>query len=289
MILYFITLLPLVRTLTIPVEKISNAIQSLPDVNTFPTVDDVPQDVSTVPVSVEMASSEIGENLLNVKGTPLVEEKSHASDVSDFQPVALPTDFESYDKDGNGYIELDELVQVSETSGREAVRPFVDADKNHDSLISLHEFKNAPWNLQGVIFVPQQNYIDEEDKIVMPKEAFDNSYTAGSLKELVYHTRNDNEEPSLLDEREKMKDSHIERYDYFDNENNYKLIPTAIEEDVDDKEQNSYSLNYENDHRKKILELLEGDEFVDDELPPINDDDIFPQKEGQGDLEQNRV
>ncbi|XP_076337548.1 uncharacterized protein LOC143239856 [Tachypleus tridentatus] len=282
MIPYFVVLLSVVRTLAVPVEKTPNAIQSLL------TVDDVSQDVSTIPESIEMVSSEIGENTLNVKGTPFVE-KPLAPDVSDFQPVALPTDFDSYDKDGNGYIELNELVEASETSGKEAARPFADADRNNDNFISPQEFQNAPWNLQGVIFVPQQDYIDEEDKNVMPKEALDSSYTGGSLKELVYHTSDDNEALSLLDKTEKRKDSLIERYEYFDKENEYKLIPTVSEEDTDGKEQNTYSLSYENNHRKKILELLEGDEFVDDELPPINDEDIFPKEESQGDLEQNKV
>ncbi|XP_014674409.1 PREDICTED: uncharacterized protein LOC106814582 [Priapulus caudatus] len=66
-----------------------------------------------------------------------------------FVPIKLPTDFASYDVDTNGYVEIQELANVSDTTVEESSKPFEAADVNIDGLISENEFYSAPWDLSG--------------------------------------------------------------------------------------------------------------------------------------------
>ncbi|XP_014676171.1 PREDICTED: uncharacterized protein LOC106816128 [Priapulus caudatus] len=66
-----------------------------------------------------------------------------------FRPISLPTDFNSYDLDGDGFLEIQELAKVSETSVEQCSKPFEAADVNIDGLISKEEFIRAPWDLTG--------------------------------------------------------------------------------------------------------------------------------------------
>ncbi|XP_076336408.1 uncharacterized protein LOC143239321 [Tachypleus tridentatus] len=280
--IYLITFLLVAPTLAFPVEETQNVIQNVTNVTTRSSENDVSNYVPIIPLS---------ENVLPEDESSLlaVEEEDYVVPYSvEFRPVALPTNFNSYDKDNNGYIDLNELAQVSETSEEEAAQPFFDADQDHDGLVNPLEFQHAPWNLQGDLFLTEEDQLDEKEGAeLIPEGMIDESKLSSSeyLDNQITH-----EEESLLlngeGQKEGLEIRINEELHYQDEDNIYELIPKHLMyvtdeisseklEDISNEDQNISSVSYVNDQWERFLKPYEGKEFIDDELSPTDEENVF--------------
>ncbi|XP_077985290.1 uncharacterized protein LOC144439929 [Glandiceps talaboti] len=76
---------------------------------------------------------------------PLEGHVPNSEQLGEFQPVELPTAFTLYDLDKNGFVNLDELAEATETKEEDAQNPFYNADLNGDGQLDEGEFQQAPW------------------------------------------------------------------------------------------------------------------------------------------------
>ncbi|XP_046578364.1 uncharacterized protein LOC124286083 [Haliotis rubra] len=65
-----------------------------------------------------------------------------------FEPIPMPTDFDSYDRDGDGFIVMKELIEVT-GAFENVAEAFKACDTNGDERIDRAEFRDAPWDLSG--------------------------------------------------------------------------------------------------------------------------------------------
>ncbi|XP_013780304.1 uncharacterized protein LOC106464693 [Limulus polyphemus] len=288
---YLITFLLVAPTLAFPVEETQNAVQDVTKAKKLSTEDEVSNYVPIIPVSQKVLPEDANTLLA-------VEEDGVIPYSVEFRPVALPTSFESYDKDNNGYIDLTELAQVSETSEEQATQPFFDADRDHDGLVNPLEFQHAPWNFQGEPFVTEEDQLDEKGvgEDLIPEGVIDGSYfdkSSLSSSEYLDNQTNHEEESLLLNGEGENEGPEIRKNEdlHYQNEDNvYELVPKHLLyitdevrsenwEDIGDEYHNISSVTYGNDQWGEFLKPHEGKEFVDDELSPINDENIFSTEE----------
>lgn len=107
----------------------------------------------------------------NDDGDDLPEVSTQPQVVNNFHMEALPTEFNTFDIDGDGKITLLELSNVTETSEDAAFKPFESADVDGNDALSKTEFLEAPW----VFHVPEDiaNPVkeDEQGHLVIEKVA----------------------------------------------------------------------------------------------------------------------
>lgn len=77
-----------------------------------------------------LAGLVLGEEHARLEKPKNGKESLTATTETEFVPIPLPTDFESYDLDGSGYVEIQELSNVSDTSIEQCSKPFEVADVN---------------------------------------------------------------------------------------------------------------------------------------------------------------
>ncbi|XP_074645780.1 uncharacterized protein LOC141902040 [Tubulanus polymorphus] len=89
------------------------------------------------------------ESTLPILDIPILDDTTAETDLEEedeFQPISMPTEFRDYDKNGDGFITLKELI--AETGASENVGDaFAASDKNGDAKLDETEFHNAPWRL----------------------------------------------------------------------------------------------------------------------------------------------
>ncbi|XP_076343419.1 uncharacterized protein LOC143243673 [Tachypleus tridentatus] len=275
-----------VTTLALPAKETPDA-----NLNVFPTEDEEIRNVPTIYEGGEISLEEKwgppeGED--NTLENEDVSEEGEEEDPLEggdlntyFQPVSLPTDFESYDRDGNGYIEHFEFVKMSDTAEEKTFKLFSDADTNEDGFISPLEFQLAPWNLLGEPLVTPGNQLHEKDYefFLLGDDFIDSAINEPNIHpvKVAYEIDDQEEEPSSLDVKQNLEVPYMNRDDdpYDPNEKDFYQLHSVVKktglqalEDEDEEKRSSSS--YENYQWMK-LNPLEGYEFVDDELRPVNE------------------
>ncbi|XP_067128983.1 aspartic and glutamic acid-rich protein-like [Centruroides vittatus] len=211
---------------------------------------------------------------------------NQTTEVKDFQPVPLPTDFGSYDLDGNGYIDLKELAEVSETSHEEAKKPFVDADDDDDDQISPSEFEKAPWSLQGKVEDFRGEEDDNMEDILNDEE--DMMMEAG--EPVIEDEMDDDDDDKLKidEENEKEVDSQRdEEVTDYDDDDGVKNLETDDDNDEDnDDTLKEEPLEEETDDDRSLPEEEAIGEEDDEEEEEDDDDD---NEEIESDLSDPRL
>lgn len=167
--------------------------------------------------------------------------------------------------DGNGYIDLKELAEVSETSHEEAKRPFVDADADDDDQISPSEFEKAPWSLQGKIddFKREDANDDNEDDILDEEDGM-----MMEVGEPVIRDESDEDKlKTVIENNEENENPTDEEVEDYEGENIKRLEADDDENDGDDDDDDIV--------KEEPLE----DESDDDRS--ISDDDILQEDDDQ--------
>ncbi|XP_046382021.2 coiled-coil domain-containing protein 1-like [Haliotis rufescens] len=65
-----------------------------------------------------------------------------------FEPIPMPTDFDSYDRNGDGFIDITELIEVT-GAFENVAQAFKACDSDGNERIDRTEFRDAPWDLSG--------------------------------------------------------------------------------------------------------------------------------------------